>query len=243
MAPRLSARTLFDRHNPTPSRLTFPELIQVAQGLPVGSILDGEIVQPTPDGISFLELQRRLMTWIRERSVESRKAPAALLAFDLLSDGTEDVPPLRLNQRRSRLMRVVYAAGTRPLQLVIQADDPTAASVWLDTPPFAGIEGVVARRDESYPRPAARRWCKVTRVTTMDFPVLGFVGDVPDRVRLVLGIRGGGSSESRGRRWRSLRMTRPFSNRRCHCPHPAITESGRRSKATGWTPGSECRLT
>jgi hypothetical protein len=75
----------------------------------------------------------------------------------------------------------VEAAGTNLLQLVIQADDPTAANVWLQAPPFAGIEGVVAKRDESYPRPTARQWCKVRRLTTMEFPVLGFLGDVPPR--------------------------------------------------------------
>jgi len=167
----------------------FPELTQLAQGLPAGSIVDGEIVKPTPDGISFIELQRRLAVWIRERKAESRRAPVALLAFDLLSDGTEDLRPLRLNQRRSRLKRVVEAAGTRLLQLVIQAEDPTAASVWLDTPPLAGIEGVVAKRDEAYPPPAARRWRKIRRLTTMDFRVLGFVGDLRHGARLVLGIQ------------------------------------------------------
>lgn len=36
------------------------------------------------------------------------------------------------------------------------------------------LEGVVAKRDEPYPPPTARRWRKIRRVTTMDFPVLGF---------------------------------------------------------------------
>ena len=50
------------------------------------------------------------------------------------------------------------AAATSLLQLVIRVDDPTAARVWLEQPPLAGIEGVVAKRDEAYPPPTARRW-------------------------------------------------------------------------------------
>ena len=49
---------------------------------------------------------------------------------------------------------------------------------WLEHPPLAGIEGVVAKRDEAYPAPTARRWRKIRRLTTIDFRVLGFVGDL-----------------------------------------------------------------
>jgi ATP-dependent DNA ligase len=166
-----------------------PELLRLAQGLPVGSVVDGEVVKPTPEGVSFLELQRRLMLSIRDRAAESRRAPAALVAFDLLSEGDEDLRPLRLSERRRRLERVVNAAATSLLQLLIQVDDPTAATEWLERPPLAGVEGVVAKRDEAYPPPTARRWRKIRRVTTIDFSVLGFVGDLRRGARLVLGIQ------------------------------------------------------
>jgi ATP-dependent DNA ligase len=72
---------------------------------------------------------------------------------------------------------------------LVQVDDPTAASVWLEDPPLAGIEGVVAKRDEAYPAPVARRWRKIRHLTTVDFRVLGFVGDLRSGVRPVLGIQ------------------------------------------------------
>jgi ATP-dependent DNA ligase len=48
----------------------FPELLQLAEGVPVGSVVDGEVVKPTAEGVSFLELQRRLMLPIRDRAAE-----------------------------------------------------------------------------------------------------------------------------------------------------------------------------
>lgn len=39
----------------------FPELLHIAEGLSAGAMVDGEVVKPTPEGVSFLELQRRLM--------------------------------------------------------------------------------------------------------------------------------------------------------------------------------------
>jgi ATP-dependent DNA ligase len=166
----------------------FPELLLLAEGLAPGTVVDGEVVRSTRDGVSFLELQRRLTLSVRDRTAESRKSPAALLAFDLLTDGGEDVRPRRLSERRRRLERIVSAAATSLLQLVIQVDDAAAAAMWLEDPPLAGIEGVVAKRDEPYPAATARRWRKVRRLVTMDFPVLGFVGDLQSGARLVLGI-------------------------------------------------------
>lgn len=98
----------------------FPELLRLAEGLPAGSVVDGEAVKSTPEGVSFVQLQRRLMLPIRDRAAESRRAPAALVAFDLLSDGREDVRSLRLSERRRRLERVVKAAATSLMQLVVQ---------------------------------------------------------------------------------------------------------------------------
>src|SRR5215469_4396107 len=64
-----------------------PELLRLVDGLPAGTVLDGEAVKPTRDGVSFWELQRRLMLPLPDRAAEARRAPAALVAFDLLSVG------------------------------------------------------------------------------------------------------------------------------------------------------------
>lgn len=167
----------------------FPELIRVAEGLPVGTVLDGEIVQPTDGGVSFFQLQHRLAVPIRDRPKIAAEAPAAFVAFDILKDKTEDVRRLRLSERRKRLERVTAAANNPLLQLIEQVDDAATASAWLDDLSMGGIEGLVAKLDEPYPKATTKRWQKVRRLLTMEVLVIGFVGEPGDPLRLVLARR------------------------------------------------------
>jgi ATP-dependent DNA ligase len=132
----------------------FPELVRVAEALPLGTTVDGEIVSPTENGVSFTQLQHRLMTPIKERARVAATSPVALVAFDLLMDRKEDTRQLALTKRRKRLERVVERADHPLLQVITQITDADAALPWLDDGlSMPGIEGVVAKRDESYPRP------------------------------------------------------------------------------------------
>jgi ATP-dependent DNA ligase len=173
----------------------FPELVKVAERLPAGSVVDGEIVQPTQEGVSFLQLQRRLMASIHERQDRAKRSPAALLAFDLLQLRSEDLRPLRLIERRRRLQSLVSEIDTGLLQLMLQVGDVGSAAIWLERPALIGIEGVVAKRDESYPHPTARRWRKIRRVSTIDVTVAGFVGDPESSCRLVVALPRDGDSK------------------------------------------------
>jgi len=158
----------------------FPELVSLAGQLPRATVLDGEIVMPTGTGVSFIQLQRRLAS-------KGRESPVAFIAFDALRCDT-DLRSLPLSQRRQRLERLVEAAGDFSLQLVTQTNDRDAALAWLDPQmSLAGIEGVVAKFDEPYPKPAARRWRKVRRVSTKEFAVRGFIPEGHGAMRLVLG--------------------------------------------------------
>jgi ATP-dependent DNA ligase len=166
----------------------FPELVDLAERLAPGTVLDGEIVSPADDGVSFTALQRRLMVKTSERRRAGVEAPAALLAFDLLHDHVSDLRKSSLQFRRRRLSAVVESVASPLLQLVTQTADPEAASAWLDDGlAMAGIEGVIAKRDEPYPRPNVKRWQKVRRLSTMDVLVEGFAGD-PLTPRLVVGL-------------------------------------------------------
>ena len=158
----------------------FPELIGLAGRLPRATLLDGEIVMPTDGGVSFLALQRRLASMGNGASV-------AFVAFDVLRCDA-DLRSHTLSQRRRRLARLVDTADSSALQLVTQTADVDVAASWLD-PALAltGIEGVVAKFDEPYPRPDAKRWRKVRRVSTMEFAVRGFIPEGDGAMRLVLG--------------------------------------------------------
>ncbi len=87
----------------------FPEFAPLADFLPPGSVIDGEILawgngQPHP----FAALQTRI-----NRKTVSRKlladAPARMLAYDLLEDGGIDLRGAPLDHRRARLHALVAA--------------------------------------------------------------------------------------------------------------------------------------
>jgi ATP-dependent DNA ligase len=178
----------------------FPELVHLAQTLPRGSILDGEIVKPTENGVSFFELQHRLAVPIRQRPSVAAHSPVAFVAFDILQEKSEDIRRLLLAKRRKRLERLTSAARDPLLQLIVQVDDPEVARAWLHES-ITGIEGVVAKRDEPYPNPTARRWQKVRRESTIDVLVQGFVGEPGSSLRLVIGRRHGDETRILGTTW------------------------------------------
>lgn len=170
----------------------FPELVQMAKSLPPGCVLDGEIVQPIEGGVSFFQLQHRLALPIAQRPKVAAESPVAFVAFDILQDKSQDLRQLRLSQRRKRLEQLTTAAKTPMLQLIVQVDDAIAAAAWLDdSMSMRGIEGVVSKLDEAYPKATVRRWQKVRRQSTMDMLVVGFVAESGGSVRLVLARQAG----------------------------------------------------
>lgn len=163
----------------------FPELVALAGRLPRATVLDGEIVMPTADGVSFIALQRRLASLGRE-------SPVAFIAFDLLQLD-DDLRPQPLSRRRAGLTRLIESLADSSLQLIAHTADRDAASAWLDpTLSVAGVEGVVAKLDEPYPKQDTKRWRKVRRNTTMEFTVAGFIPESDGRMRLVLAAAGDG---------------------------------------------------
>ena len=83
----------------------FPELIALAEQLPQGTVLDGEVIvwhgdaaQPEP----FASLQRRLGRKAPSRSLQ-KQCPAAFVAYDLLEEQGVDLREQPLEQRRAGL--------------------------------------------------------------------------------------------------------------------------------------------
>jgi ATP-dependent DNA ligase len=135
-------------------------------------ILDGELVIPTPEGLSFDALQSRL------HPAESRvrklmaKTPALFLAFDLLSLGDRDLKPLPLTERRAALEQLLEGdyPGIRPSSFTRDRDE---AQGWLDRSGGA-VDGVIAKRLDGPYRPGERDMLKVKRLRTVDCVVGGF---------------------------------------------------------------------
>jgi DNA ligase-1 len=88
----------------------YPEVAPIADALPEGTVIDGELM-PWKDGpLSFAMLQRRIGRKALTRAILA-EVPVALVAFDLLEDGGVDVRDRPLSWRRSRLGELVAEVG------------------------------------------------------------------------------------------------------------------------------------
>ncbi len=104
----------------------FPELVNLREDLPNGTVLDGEILA-FKDGrpLAFAELQRRI-----GRKTIGKKlmadVPVEFVAFDCLEYDGEDIRQHPLSQRRERLQTIVEQAS----QAAIQVSPTIVASNW-----------------------------------------------------------------------------------------------------------------
>jgi DNA ligase-1 len=127
----------------------FPEVEEIGGLLPEGTVIDGELL-PWLEGVPlpFAQLQRRIGRKNLDRKILD-EVPAALVAYDLLEEGGEDVRVLPLSERRSRLATLaasVPSAGrllVSPLVPVASWEDVTEAR---RTARSVGAEGIMLKR-------------------------------------------------------------------------------------------------
>ncbi len=130
----------------------FPEIELDATRLPDGTALDGEIVVWKDGGVRpFAELQRRI-----GRKTVGRKlladAPAALMAFDLLEQGSEDLRLRPLRERRERLEGLIaqQPEGSRLLlSPLAPGDDWPELARAREHSRERGVEGLMLKRLDS----------------------------------------------------------------------------------------------
>ncbi len=115
----------------------FPELAQLKDFVPDGTVIDGEILA-FRDGapLSFNALQKR----IGRKTVPKKlltEAPVVLMAYDLLEDQGQDIREFTFSERRNRLENIIKSAPDHlPLHL--------SASV-----PFDSWDDLAKERDRS----------------------------------------------------------------------------------------------
>ena len=151
-----------------------PEVVSAASRVPLGSVIDGELVATDSDGRpDYTRLRQRLVGGAGMRE----QIPVAYLAFDALY--LEEKPLLRqpLLRRRARLRKAVETGGHIFVPDHIDEDGVELFEACLER----GLEGVVAKHKLS-PYVAGQRspfWLKVKAVKSDDFVVIGWTGDKP----------------------------------------------------------------
>ena len=127
----------------------FPDFAPLADLLPPGTVIDGEVVAWSGDSpLPFADLQKR----IGRKSVSKRllaEAPARLLAYDLLEEGGQDLRSASLGLRRARLERLLATLPTGgPLGLspALPVTDWAALAGLRATARGAMAEGLMLKR-------------------------------------------------------------------------------------------------
>lgn len=152
----------------------FPDVIGVLRDLKMSQfLLDGELIIPTGDALSFEELQLRLHP--AESRVRKLAAahPAEFMLFDLLELGGTSAAALPLSERREMLERFFRKNRAAGLQLSPMTCDRSVAVGWLEHSGGA-LDGVVAKRTDQDYRSGERAMIKVKQQRTADCVVGGF---------------------------------------------------------------------
>jgi len=152
----------------------FPELSEalLAQ-LPEGSVVDGEIVIVTPEGLDFDALQMRLHPAASRVAKLARETPSSFVAFDMLAAGGQDVRARPQHERRAALEQML-AQVKPPVHLTPLTRDRALAIEWLSQFEGAGLDGVIAKPATGEYQPGKRAMLKIKHARTADCVVAGF---------------------------------------------------------------------
>lgn len=150
----------------------YPELHALADALPPGTVVDGEVVALDASGApSFPRLQRRMHLRDPGRiGILVREVPVVLMAFDLLVDRGLSRLDDPWEQRRHGLEELQLAGPSWATPPV--ADDLGST---LRTATDRGLEGVVSKRRSSRYRPGERssEWRKLRLMREQELVVGG----------------------------------------------------------------------
>lgn len=152
----------------------FPDVVEMLYGLKDKNfLLDGELIIPVGDALSFDALQLRLHpAESRVRKLASEH-PAELVLFDALELGRKDLTGIPLAQRRETLEKFFTRNRAPGLRLSPMTCDREAALGWLEHSGGA-LDGVIAKRRDLEYRSGERAMVKVKQQRTADCVVGGF---------------------------------------------------------------------
>ena len=152
----------------------FPEVVTMLRGLKCRQFLiDGELIIPVEDALSFEALQLRLHPAESRVRRLAKDTPAELMAFDLLEVQGKSLTQLPLSQRRKQLEQFFAENNASSLHLSPMTCDREIALGWLSHSGGA-LDGVIAKRRDLQYRSGERAMIKVKQQRTADCVVGGF---------------------------------------------------------------------
>jgi bifunctional non-homologous end joining protein LigD len=158
----------------------FPEVAAAVRALAARRrrpcVLDGEIVALSADGspARFQDLQGRIHFRGNGTTGRTDAAPAALIAFDVLLDGTDVLLAEPWRARRRRLEALLRKGTSDALRLGESLEGEAAAL--LDAARARGWEGIIAKREDAPYQPGrrSRAWLKLKVEMRQEFVVGGY---------------------------------------------------------------------
>lgn len=154
----------------------FPEVVEAVKALPGDRfVIDGELVIPQGDTISFDALQMRLHPAESRIRKLARETPAIYILFDMLAaPGGKDLTGRPLGERRAALEDFFAAAeGAGGFRLSPCTRDRKEAQRWLQRAD-AALDGVVAKRLDGAYESGERAMLKIKLLRSADCVVGGF---------------------------------------------------------------------
>jgi ATP-dependent DNA ligase len=172
----------------------FPDIVDALRGLGAQRfVLDGEIVIPYEDHLSFEQLLQRIHPAASRVNRLAAETPAIFIAFDiLLSNRGDPLLELPFEARRDRLESFAGQFFGGRVRLSPQTRDESEARRWLSDG-RDGLDGVMAKRLD-FPYRAGERAgiAKIKRLRTADCVVGGFRFDNKGKAvgSILLGLYG-----------------------------------------------------
>jgi ATP-dependent DNA ligase len=171
---RGEGETFIQSRDSRPLDRYFPELHEaLAAALPPGCVVDGEVVIVTRSGLDFDALQMRLHPAESRVKKLAASSPSSFVAFDLLAVDGESIMARPQGERRKRL-EMLLAKAKPPLHLTPVTRERKVAVDWLERFEGAGLDGVIAKPDDTPYLPGKRQMLKIKHVRTADCVVAGF---------------------------------------------------------------------
>jgi ATP-dependent DNA ligase len=179
--------------NGQPLARYFPDVAGALTRLPSKQfVLDGELVVPVNDALSFDELQLRLHPAASRVAKLAKAHPATYIVFDLIAESGQVYLQRMLRERRQLLEKFARSnlRSAKNLRLSPATTDRDTANEWFKR---AGgdLDGIIAKRlDAAYASGERTAAVKVKQIRTADCAVGGFRYATAKRVigSLLLGL-------------------------------------------------------